>query len=49
MVGSLCYDITVAKTSETPMYCPFDAQEGFMWMNETLQMQEGSDRDMLCK
>ena len=37
MVGALCYDITIAKTSEDPMYCPFNGLESYMWMNETLQ------------
>ena len=38
MSGALCYDITIAKMSETPLYCPFDIanEESFMWMNEIL-------------
>ena len=51
MSGALCYDITVAKMSDTPMYCPFDiaSEESFMWMDEVLQQQQGTDKNMICK
>ena len=33
------------------MYCPFDIanEGGFMWMDEILQQQQGTDQKMLCK
>ena len=51
MSGALCYDITTARMSEPPMYCPFDIanEGGFMWMDEILQQQQGTDQKMLCK
>ena len=51
MSGALCYDITVAKMSDIPMYCPFDiaSEESFMWMDEVLQQQQGTDKNMICK
>ena len=51
MSGALCYDITVAKMSEPPMYCPFNIadEESFMWMDEILQQQQGTDKNMICK
>ena len=51
MSGALCYDISIAKMSEPPMYCPFDIanEESFMWMDEVLQQQQGTDKNMLCK
>ena len=50
MVGGLCHDMTIAKTSEAPMYCPFSvSDDAFMWINETLQQQDATDKTMLSK
>lgn len=49
MTAALCYDITSAKTSEEPLYCPFNADGEFMFMDEMLQQQESTDDKKIRK